>query len=88
MLLRAIIADSRLYLRVRPNATQITVNYSATSDTEVLLKVFEAKGQSGADAPAVISRVRCCMLNAVCVDVTRQLMKFNAISERLCGPGY
>ena len=34
MLLRAIIADSRLYLRVRPNAPQITVKYSATSGTE------------------------------------------------------
>jgi len=35
VLLRAIIADSHLYLRVWPNATQITVNYSATSDAEV-----------------------------------------------------
>ena len=35
MFLRAIIADSYLYLRVWPNGTQITVNYSATSDTEV-----------------------------------------------------
>jgi len=34
VLLRAIIADSHLCLRVRPNAIQITVNYSATSDTE------------------------------------------------------
>ena len=35
MFIRAIIANSHLCLRVRPNATQITVNYSATSDTEV-----------------------------------------------------
>ena len=35
MFLRAIIADSHLCLRVRPNAIQITVNYSATSNTEV-----------------------------------------------------
>ena len=47
MLLRAIIADSRLYLRVRPNAIQITVNYSATSDTEVKTLQIKSDGPQG-----------------------------------------
>ena len=42
MLPRAIIADSRLYLRVRPNAPQITVKYSATSGTEAFCTEWPA----------------------------------------------